>query len=84
MQARGEQIRRKREGCGYGLTDFARLVGISPSWLCRIETDPLANPTPDVLRRIALALHQERETRAAITQIAQHETELSDDDTPDG
>jgi transcriptional regulator with XRE-family HTH domain len=82
VQARGTTIRRKREECGYGLTDFARLIGVSPSWLSRIERD-LARPSPDVLRRIALALKRERDARAAIAEIARHE-EGSDERNPDG
>lgn len=78
MQARGHTIRRQREECGYGLRAFARLIGVHPSWLSRIENDQ-ANPSPDVLRRIALKLKQEREAREAIAVIAQQETEGSDE-----
>ena len=78
MQARGYLIRRKREECGLNLTDFARRAGVSPSWLSRIETDQV-NPSPTVLRRIALVLKEEREARAAIAEIAQHPTEGSDE-----
>lgn len=83
MQARGTRIRRKREECGFNLTDFARRIGISASWLSRIERDQV-NPSPDVLKRIALALHKERDVRDAIAEIAQHETEGSDDKPSDG
>lgn len=72
MQARGAHIRRKREGAGYGLTAFAREIGISPSWLSRIERDQ-ADPSPDVLRRIALALQQDPHVRAAIAEITYSE-----------
>ncbi|MEU6768586.1 helix-turn-helix transcriptional regulator [Streptomyces sp. NPDC046853] len=67
MQARGKQIRRKREEAGYGLTAFAKRVGISPSWLSRIERDQADEPSPEVLRRIA------DELGAAIKEIARHE-----------
>lgn len=78
VQARGKTIRRQREESGYDLTTFAREVGISPSWLSRIENDE-ANPSPDVLKRIALGLQQARETRAAIAAITQPESEETDD-----
>lgn len=68
MQARGPTIRRKREGAGYGLRAFAQQVGVSPSWLSRIERD-LAHPSPEVLRRIAVALRKDPEVRAAIADI---------------
>lgn len=83
MQARGNDIRRKREECGFNLTDFARRIGISPSWLSRIERDKV-HPSPDVLKRIALAIREQRDVRTAIAEIAQHETEGSDDELRDG
>jgi transcriptional regulator with XRE-family HTH domain len=72
VQARGQTIRRQREQSGYGLRAFAQLVEVSPSWLSRIETGK-ANPSPDVIKRIALALRKERNVRAAIEQIANPE-----------
>ncbi len=83
MQARGDRIRRKREECGFNLTDFARRVGISPSWLSRIERDKV-HPSPDVLKRIALAIREQCDVRSAIAEIAQHETEGSDERNQDG
>ncbi|WP_073793137.1 helix-turn-helix domain-containing protein [Streptomyces uncialis] len=80
---RGHLIRGQREACGYGLTAFASLVGISPAWLSRIERDQ-GDPSPDVLRRIALALHQERQARLAIAAITQAEDEGSDERHPGG
>ncbi|MEU1800800.1 helix-turn-helix transcriptional regulator [Streptomyces sp. NPDC019937] len=84
MQARGERIRRQRVGSGYGLRTFAKKIGISPSWLSRIERDENANPSPDLLRRIALELEREAPARAAINKIAQNEEdEGPDEDPPD-
>lgn len=82
MQTRGDQIRGQREQCGYGLRDFADLIGISPGWLSRIETNQ-GDPSPDVVRRIALALHRERKrqrkARRAIAAITETEDEGSDE-----
>lgn len=78
MQTRGDLIRSEREQCGYGLRDFADLIGISPGWLSRIERNQ-GEPSPDVVRRIALALHREREARAAIAVITETENEGSDE-----
>lgn len=74
MQARGRTIRRKREACGYGLTAFARRVKISASHLSRIERGK-ANPSPDVLKRIALALQQQTRIADAIAEITDDEQE---------
>ncbi|NGO69168.1 helix-turn-helix transcriptional regulator [Streptomyces sp. SB3404] len=51
-----------------GLTAFAARIDVSPSWLSRIERDR-ANPSPDLLRRIAMELNRERHVRVAIAEI---------------
>lgn len=79
MQASGQQIRRKREESGCGLTEFATSIGISASYLSRVERDQ-ANPSPNVVRRIAEELRKERTTREAIAEIT--ESEEGSDDEP--
>ncbi|MFI8535449.1 helix-turn-helix domain-containing protein [Streptomyces aquilus] len=74
VQASGHQIRRKREESGCGLTEFATCIGISASYLSRVERD-LANPSPTVLRLIAEELHRRRRARAVISEITDPETE---------
>ncbi|MFJ8992673.1 helix-turn-helix domain-containing protein [Streptomyces sp. NPDC102279] len=77
MKANGDTIRRSREKSGYGLTEFAATVGISASYLSRIERDQ-ASPSPGVVKKIAVQLREAREARAAIAEITQSE-EASDD-----
>lgn len=79
MKARGQSIRRNREESGCGLTEFADRIGISPSYLSRIERDQ-ANPSPGVMRRIAEELRKERRVREAIAEIT--DTEEDGDDQP--
>ncbi|MFD6725962.1 helix-turn-helix domain-containing protein [Streptomyces anthocyanicus] len=79
MKARGQSIRRNREESGCGLTEFADRIGISPSYLSRIERDQ-ANPSPGVIRRIAEELRKERRVREAIAEIT--DTEEDGDDQP--
>jgi transcriptional regulator with XRE-family HTH domain len=67
VQPQGSTIRRRREELGYDLTPFARSVGVSPSYLSRIETGKCNNPSPGLLKRIAVGL------RAEVTDIADHE-----------
>lgn len=67
MQPIGTAIRRKREELGYGLTRFASVVGISRSYLSRIETGTRAQPSPEVLSRIADGLGLQ------VTDIATHD-----------
>ncbi len=81
MKARGQSIRRSREESGFGLTEFATRIGISASYLSRIERDQ-ANPSPQVVRLIAEELRQQREVRAAIAEITDTE-EGSDEDPPE-
>jgi transcriptional regulator with XRE-family HTH domain len=82
VKARGENIRRNREESGCGLTEFADRIGISPSYLSRIERDQ-ANPSPGVIRRIAEALRKERPARAAIAEITDPEDEGTHDQPPE-
>lgn len=79
MKARGQSIRRNREESGCGLTEFADRIGISPSYLSRIERDQ-ANPSPGVIRRIAEELRKERRVREAIAEIT--DTDEDGDDQP--
>ncbi|MGW6009657.1 helix-turn-helix domain-containing protein [Streptomyces sp. NPDC055210] len=78
MKAQGEIIRRSREESGYGLREFASQIGISASYLSRIERDQV-NPSPGIVKKIALKLHRAREERAAIAEITRSEDEASDD-----
>ncbi|RSN13795.1 hypothetical protein DMH25_08385 [Streptomyces sp. WAC 01325] len=82
VKARGQSIRRNREESGYGLTEFAHCIGISASYLSRIERDQ-ANPSPSVVRRIAELLRQERPARAAIAEITDIEDEGTHDQPPE-
>ncbi len=53
----GDRIRRKRLDRGLGLREAARLAGISPSYLSRIETaGDRSPPAEKVLRAIAEVL----------------------------
>lgn len=81
MKANGDTIRRSREESGFGLTRFAASVGISASYLSRIERDQ-ASPSPDVVKRIAVRLREARQVREAIAEITQSE-EASDDKPPE-
>ncbi|WP_353652325.1 helix-turn-helix transcriptional regulator [Streptomyces sp. CB03911] len=55
VRARGADIRTRREQMGYGLSRFARQVGVSPAHLSRIERGQ-RGAQPEVLGRIAAGL----------------------------
>lgn len=65
-----------------GLTEFAQRIGISASYLSRIERDQ-ANPSPAVLRRIAVGLSRRHRARAVIAEITTTETEAPHDQPPE-
>lgn len=53
----GDHIRSERIKAGKGLREAAKLMGISPSYLSRLEAGDLPPPSPEVLRKVA-ALYQ--------------------------
>lgn len=50
------RLKRQRGRAGLSLAELAQSTGISKAYLVRLESDPVANPSLDILRRIALAL----------------------------
>lgn len=52
-QARGTRIRELREDAGLMQATFAESIGISVTYLSRIETGERTNPSPVVLKAIA-------------------------------
>jgi transcriptional regulator with XRE-family HTH domain len=52
----GERIRAQRRRSGLSVARFAQETGLSKTYLLRLENDTDANPSLDVLRRVAEAL----------------------------
>ncbi|QFR00756.1 helix-turn-helix transcriptional regulator [Streptomyces phaeolivaceus] len=80
MRVDGPRIRRRRELSGHGLRAFADSVGISASYLSRIERGQRA-PQPEVLAAIAGRLQcpiEELEQRSR-NERGEHELALHDD-----
>lgn len=50
------QLKAAREAAGLSLTDAARLAGMAPESLSRLETGAAANPTWKTLARVAGAV----------------------------
>jgi transcriptional regulator with XRE-family HTH domain len=55
IQSLGAQVRMLREQLGFSLREFSRRTGISPSFLCEVESGR-RNPGPERLDRIAETL----------------------------
>ena len=49
----GEFVRREREAKEIGLREMAKMIGVSPTYLSKVERDQFAPPTEDRVRKIA-------------------------------
>jgi transcriptional regulator with XRE-family HTH domain len=49
----GEFVRREREAKEIGLREMARMIGVSPTYLSKIERDEFPPPAEDKVRKIA-------------------------------
>src|SRR5947209_14698556 len=49
----GEFVRREREAKELGLREMAKMIGVSPTYLSKIERDEFAPPAEDRVRAIA-------------------------------
>ena len=54
----GHALRLKRLEKRFGLRRFAELVGVSPTYLCRVEQCSVTPPTADRVRRMAELLEE--------------------------
>jgi transcriptional regulator with XRE-family HTH domain len=49
----GEFVRRKREAKEIGLREMAKMIGVSPTYISKVERDEFAPPAEDKVRLIA-------------------------------
>jgi transcriptional regulator with XRE-family HTH domain len=49
----GEFVRRERKAKEIGLREMAKMIGVSPTYLSKIERDEFAPPAEDKVRKIA-------------------------------
>jgi transcriptional regulator with XRE-family HTH domain len=52
----GEFVRRLREAKGIGLREMAKMIGVSPTYLSKVERDEFSPPVEDKVRTIAKLL----------------------------
>ena len=62
----GATVRRLREEKKIGLRKFAQMVGMSPTYLSKVERDEFAPPAEDKVRAIAGALGQDADELLAL------------------
>ena len=62
----GAKVRRLREERKIGLRKFAQIVGMSPTYLSKVERDEFKPPTEEKVRAIAEALGQDPDELLAL------------------
>lgn len=62
----GATVRRLREGRKIGLRKFAEMVGMSPTYLSKVERDDFNPPSEEKVRAIAQALGQDADELLAL------------------
>jgi transcriptional regulator with XRE-family HTH domain len=62
----GMTVRRLREGRKFGLRKFAQTVGMSPTYLSKVERGEFKPPTEENVRAIAKALGQDADELLAL------------------
>ena len=73
----GAFIRRKREANEIGLREMAKKIGVSPTYLSKIERDEFAPPTEEKVRKIAEIIgHDPDELLALAGRVASDLTDI--------
>lgn len=62
----GATVRRKREEREIGLREFAKVIGVSPTYLSKVERDEFGPPAEDKVVAIAEALGFDRDWLLAL------------------
>jgi transcriptional regulator with XRE-family HTH domain len=62
----GAFIRRQREDKDIGLREMAKLIGVSPTYLSKIERDEFPPPTEEKVRKIAGIIGQDADELLAL------------------
>src|SRR3954470_4545949 len=82
----GAFIRREREGREIGLREMAKMIGVSPTYLSKVERDEFSPPAEDKVRAIAAILEYDADDLLAragrvssdiTTIIKRHPVELA-------
>ncbi len=73
----GAFIRRKREAKEIGLREMAKKIGVSPTYLSKVERDEFPPPTEDKVRKISVILDLDAdELLARAGRVASDLTEI--------
>jgi transcriptional regulator with XRE-family HTH domain len=62
----GDFVRREREAKEIGLREMAKMIGVSPTYLSKIERDEFPPPAEDKVRKIAGVIGQDADELLAL------------------
>jgi transcriptional regulator with XRE-family HTH domain len=62
----GALVRREREAKEIGLREMAKMIGVSPTYLSKVERDDFPPPAEDKVRRIAEILNRDPDELLAL------------------
>lgn len=62
----GEFVRRRRQEKGLGLRQMAKLIGVSPTYLSKVERDEFSPPAEDKVKAIAQLLEVDQDELLAL------------------
>ncbi len=62
----GAHVRRAREGREIGLREMAKMIGVSPTYLSKVERDEFPPPAEDKVKAIAGILGQDADELLAL------------------
>lgn len=72
----GAFIRREREAKEFGLREMAKMIGVSPTYLSKVERDEFSPPAEDKVRKIAKIIGWD--TDDLMARAGRVSTDLSD------
>jgi transcriptional regulator with XRE-family HTH domain len=72
----GAFIRREREGKEIGLREMAKMIGVSPTYLSKVERDEFPPPSEDKVRAIAKII--ECDTDALLARAGRISSDVTD------
>ena len=73
----GAFIRRQREAKEIGLREMAKKIGVSPTYLSKVERDEFSPPAEDKVRKIAVILDLDTDELLALAgRVASDLTEI--------
>lgn len=73
----GEFVRREREAQEIGLREMAKMIGVSPTYLSKIERDEFPPPAEDKVRKIAGIIECDADELLALAgRVASELTEI--------